>query len=100
MDFGLKNSVINSISTVFAGFPEIEKAVIYGSRAKGNYKQGSDIDISLFGTLLNSNIINKLNLELDDLMLPYTFDISIYEKISNPQLKEHIDRVGKLFYQK
>jgi uncharacterized protein len=100
MDFGLKESVVNAVCNLFAKFPQIEKAVIYGSRAKGNYKEGSDIDLSLYGPLLNSDIINKLNIELDDLMLPYTFDLSIYDKISNTQLKEHIYRVGRLFYQK
>jgi uncharacterized protein len=100
MDFGLKESVVNSICNLFAKFPQIEKAVIYGSRAKGNYKEGSDIDLSLYGPLLNSDIINKLNIELDDLMLPYTFDLNIYEQILNPQIKEHIYRVGRLFYQK
>ena len=100
MKFGLKKSVIQEICKVLEQFPEIEKVVIYGSRAKGKFKPGSDIDLSLFGESLTSIQINKLNLQLDDLFLPYTFDISIYHQLSNIQLKEHIDRVGHIFYEK
>lgn len=71
---------------------------IYGSRAKGNYKNGSDIDLTLKGNHLNLSLLNQIANELDDLMLPYTFDLSIYSHISNEALIEHIDRVGKLFY--
>ena len=79
---------------------KIDEAILYGSRAKGNFKNGSDIDITLVGNDLNLSTINKIELELDDLLLPYTFDISIYHRISNPQLTDHIDRIGKIFYLK
>ena len=100
MIYGLKEAVVESIQNVFVSFPQIEKAVLYGSRAKGNYKNGSDIDLTLFGNDLNLSVMNKIELKIDDLLLPYTFDISIFYQISNPDLIEHINQAGKIFYEK
>jgi predicted nucleotidyltransferase len=100
MKFGLKEEIIMQINDVFSKYPQIEKSVIYGSRAMGNYKKGSDIDLTLEGTGLNLSVINSLLNELDDLLLPYTFDVSIFNQISNDSLVEHIEREGKSFYEK
>ena len=83
---------------VFQSFPEIEQVILYGSRAKGTNKPGSDIDLTIKGKNLNLQLINKIDLELDDLLLAYTFDLSIYNQIDNSDLLEHIKRVGKDFY--
>ncbi len=98
--FGLPDKVVESIRNVFAGFPEIEKAIIYGSRAKGNYKNGSDIDLTFFGENLTFQDLFRIEGKLDELFLPYTFDLSIFESIENENLKQHINRVGKIFYLK
>lgn len=98
--FGLSESTIEKICTVFAGYPQVEQAVLYGSRAKGNYKHGSDIDLTLRGQSLTWDILYKLLQEIDDLMLPYTFDLSIFAQISDPDLVDHIRRVGVTFYEK
>jgi predicted nucleotidyltransferase len=79
---------------------EIEGAVLYGSRAKGNFKPGSDIDMVLKGLELNLKLLNKISIDLDDLLLPYTFDLSLYHQINNPDLIDHIKRVKKVFYKK
>ncbi len=100
MKFGLKEEIIMQINGVFTKYRQIEKAVIYGSRAKGNFKNGSDIDLTLKGAGLNLSVINSLLNELDDLLLPYTFDVSNFKQISNPDLVEHIERVGKVFYER
>jgi len=97
-DFGLKENDISMIIEVLKLFPEIEKVVIYGSRAKGNHRNGSDIDLTLIGKNLNLDNLNRLSSKLDDLLLPYLFDISIYDKIDNPDLINHIDRIGKSFF--
>ncbi len=99
MKFGLPLSVIEKICAVFVNFPEIEKAILYGSRAKGNFKTGSDIDLTLFGEKLNSSWSGKIAEALDDLLLPYTIDLSIYTELNHAKLQEHIDRVGVVFYQ-
>ena len=100
IEYGLSQKIIKEINTVFRKFEEVEKAVLYGSRAKGNYKPGSDIDITLKGEKLNLQLLNKIDIDLDDLLLPYMFDISIYDHISNNDLRDHIQRVGKVFYKK
>jgi predicted nucleotidyltransferase len=100
MKFGLKPEIIKQVNCIFARYPQIEKAILYGSRAKGNYKAGSDIDLSLIGQNLTLSIVYAVELEIDDLLLPYTFDISIFNQISNLDLIEHINRVGLSFYTK
>jgi len=100
MKFGLKAEAVEAICKVFRNHPEVEKGILYGSRAKGNYKPASDIDLTLKGALLDLTILNQISWELDDLLLPYTFDLSIYNQISNPELLDHIQRVGIVFYSK
>ena len=99
MEFGLNQETIDKINSVFEKHSEIEKVIIYGSRAKGNYKSGSDIDFTLIGNDLN-DLVETLDSEIDDLNTPYLFDISIFGKLNSPSLKEHINRVGKVFYKK
>ena len=99
--FGLSVDTLRNIREVFARFPSIEKILLYGSRAKGNYKTGSDIDITLIGKNLNLNsTISLLRDALDQLYLPYTFDISIFNQLDEPAFIDHILRVGKTFYER
>lgn len=98
--YGLSEEIIDKISQVFARFSEVEEAVLYGSRAKGCCRPGSDIDITLKGEALNLRLLNKIDLELDELLLPYLFDLSVYHQIDNQDLREHIQRVGKTLYTK
>lgn len=100
MQHGLNEETVNKIIDVFLKYQEVEEAVLYGSRAKGVFKPGSDIDLVLKGGRLDLHVLNKISLDLDDLLLPYTFDITIYRQISNPDLIDHIERVGVVFYQK
>ena len=98
--FGLKDSHINAIQSVFKKYDAVEKAVMYGSRAKGNYRNGSNIDLTLSGESLDLTTLMRIENELDDLLLPHKIDLSILHKIENPDLKEHINRVGVVFYKK
>lgn len=100
MKFGLKEKTIEQINKIFAKYSQIEKVILYGSRAKGSFKHGSDIDLTLIGNGLNLSIINKISLAIDDMLLPYTFDISIYDQISNSDLIKHIEMVGVAFYER
>lgn len=97
---GLNHSDIKKIQSVFNLHPEIEKAILFGSRAKGNYKPASDIDLTLVGNNLTLTIQQTIENELDDLLLPYKFDLSIYHTITSNELVNHIERVGQLFFQK
>ncbi|MCO5250369.1 MAG: nucleotidyltransferase domain-containing protein [Candidatus Kapabacteria bacterium] len=100
MMFGLENNVIAAINSVFEKIPEVEEVIIYGSRAKGNYRAGSDIDLTLIGKDLDYSILTKINIEIEELHLPYLFDISIFHKIKSTDLIEHINRVGEVFYER
>ena len=99
--FGLKEATIEKLCGVFAKYPQVTKAVLHGSRAKGNYKNGSDIDLTLHGGAdLTLNVLYKILDEIDDLLLPYTIDLSIYRTLSDPDFIDHIQRVGVTFYDK
>lgn len=98
--FGLSETTIEKICAVFAGFPVIEKAVLYGSRARGNFKAGSDIDLTLYGEALSRDLLLTVSCALDDLMLPYTIDLSVFDTLNHAELKEHIERLGVLFYER
>lgn len=100
MKFGLKESVVAQLNTLFSRYDGIEQVVIYGSRAKGNFKNGSDIDLTITGNAIDYSTLLKIEGEIDDLLLPYMIDLSLINQIENPDLLEHIHRVGKVFYQK
>ena len=100
LKFGLKEYEIEKINKVFESFPEIDEVLIYGSRAKGNFKEGSDIDMAIKGNRLTQRILNNISILIDDLLLPYICELSIYNRIKNPELTDHINRVGKVLYKK
>ncbi len=100
MKFGLKENTIKKINQVFAAHPNVKQAIIYGSRAKGNFQHNSDIDITLKGEKISLDVLNQISLEIDDLLLPYMIDLSIFAHIKNQHLIDHILRVGKMFYPK
>jgi predicted nucleotidyltransferase len=98
MRYGLAEETVLKISQVMVQFPAVEEVVIYGSRAKGNFKASSDIDIVLKGNDINLQLLSRITLKLDDLLLPYKFDLSIYNHIVNSELLDHIDRVGQTLW--
>lgn len=100
MSFGLPESLIEKITNILQNHSEVEEALIYGSRAKGNYREGSDIDMVLKGKLLTEEIRNQIFWEIDELNSPYTLDLSIYHQITSQELIQHIDRVAKPLYQR
>ena len=98
MHYGLSDFQYDQIVKVFASNKEVDKVILYGSRAKGTHKPYSDIDITILGDNLNLSVLQKIEIELDDLLLPYKFDVSLYNSIDNNDLVEHIKRVGKTIY--
>lgn len=97
MRFGLPDDVIRRLQEVFAAHPKVDEAILYGSRAKGNYRNGSDIDLTFKGHL-DLDDIYSLSGQIDDLNLPYLFDLSVFDEINDPDLVAHIGRVGKTLY--
>ena len=100
MPYGLKDKELDDLGSVFASNERIDRVVLYGSRAKGNYKPFSDVDIVLVGDNLSVTDLSRLSLAIDDLLLPYQFDISIYHTLKNKELIDHIQRRGITIYER
>ena len=99
MNHGLSDATVQAISGVFARHPEVSKALLYGSRAKGRHKPGSDIDLTLVGDEdLDMDLLFRIMDELDDLLLPYSIDLSLHRDIDDPEVLAHIQRVGDELY--
>jgi len=88
MPWGLPDPAVARMRAVLAQYPAVEQAILYGSRAKNTYREGSDIDLTLVGDAL------------DDLLLPYRIDLSLIRQITQDDLLDHIARVGVIFYQR
>ncbi|MFN3997465.1 nucleotidyltransferase domain-containing protein [Algoriphagus sp.] len=100
MKFGLEEEDIQAISKVLNQYNQINRAIIYGSRAKGNFQPSSDIDLTLEGEDLDLSLLFGVENDLDDLLLPWKIDLSILKKIENSELVDHISRVGKVFFER
>jgi len=97
--FGLSAEVLKEIYGYLHELPAIERVLLYGSRAKGSHKPGSDIDLTLLGRgLTHENSLLPLMRKLDESSLPYLFDLSIFAQLDSSKLIAHILRVGKVFY--
>jgi len=100
MILGLTDNDLKNIISIIDHNNDIEEAIVFGSRAKGNFRNGSDVDIALKGERLTLQTIIQLQIELETLMLPYKFDIIIFNRIKEPALIEHINRYGILIFKK
>lgn len=96
--WGISKHAIQKIHHIFQQFPQIQEVIIFGSRAMGNYKQGSDIDLLIKCNNLTHELVNQIRMQLHDSDLPYIFDITTTDFISNPDLIQHIQQYGKIFY--
>lgn len=98
MKYGLEDTELDMLLALFGRHREIESVILYGSRAKGVNKPFSDVDITLVGTAITRHTLNELSMEIDDLLLPYQFDISIFNNLRNEALIDHITRRGIVIY--
>lgn len=99
MKFGLSDTVINELSNVFRRHANIEKVLIFGSRSKGNYRTGSDIDLAVVGKNLDYSKLLDIMCEIEDLELLYSIDLIDYQRKKGTPIGDHIDRVGQVFYE-
>lgn len=100
MPYGLTSETIERLQRIFSHYGQISEVILYGSRAKGTYTEGSDIDLTLKGEDIDFSTLQQIMDEIDNLLLPWLFDLSIYSKLDNKDLLEHIDRVGISMYNK
>ena len=99
-NFGLPAWVLPQIKTILTNEPRVEKVVLFGSRAKGLHKPGSDIDLALFGDHLYSDSLSNLSQQFDESSLPWKVDLVVVNTIDNQNLLDHILRVGVVIYEK
>jgi predicted nucleotidyltransferase len=97
---GVAGDSLVKLLSLFEQDESISEVILYGSRAKGNYRRGSDIDLTIKGDSLTTGWLMGLAARIDDLLMPYEVDLSIYDHIENSDLREHIQRVGKVIYRK
>jgi predicted nucleotidyltransferase len=97
---GLGQKTVEALNRVLSRCPKLEKAILFGSRAKGTSRPGSDIDLALLGEELSQRDLNVLYQELDDLPTPYEFSLVLLSKVTDPEIIAHIDRVGLVFYER
>jgi len=95
---GLTKEDVLKIQSVFKKHKQIERVILYGSRAMGTHQPFSDIDLTVMGQNIDSTQLHEIENQLDDLYLPYMIDLSLFNKIENIDLLSHIQRVGKEFY--
>lgn len=95
----LEKRYLEKIQLILSRYPEIEKALIFGSRALGTQKTGSDVDVVLFGDISDLTL-GKIRNQAEDTTMPYFFDIITYSSIANEDLREHIDKYGQQVYKK
>lgn len=101
MEFGLSENHRKIINSIFDKYPQVKKVAVYGSRAKGNYRPGSDIDMTIIeDEKIPFDVLLKIVNDFDDSMLPFLVDISVFSKLTNPDLIEHIKRNGKVIYER
>ena len=98
--YGLSDDTVANLRAIFSSFDKVQKVILFGSRAKNEYHEGSDIDFAIIGDGIDLSLLHKIELETDKLYLPYRIDLIDYQNITNKELKAHIDRIGKLFYVK
>ena len=98
--FGLSSNNIAKINSVFNQYKDINEVLIFGSRAKGNYRDNSDIDLVIKGKNINLSTLQEIENKLEELYIPNSIDLIVYDNIDNSDLLNHINRIGKQFYEK
>ena len=95
---GLDLITVQTLKKIFSKNNKVEKVILYGSRAKGNFKPGSDIDLTLVGESLTSDDLLSFQSEIYESSIPYKVDLSLFHHIDNADLIEHVNRVGVEFF--
>jgi len=96
--YGLNKRDMQTLSNIFSKYEDVRKVLLFGSRAKGSYYPGSDIDMAIVDNNISYQILRKIKSDISDSSLPYNVDLVNFSTLTNPALKEHISRVGKVLY--
>ena len=98
MNHGLTNRDIQTLQDILSRYSKVKKVFLFGSRATGNYQKGSDIDIAVMNEGVSDKTIRSIISDCEESTLPYFVDVINFPELSHPGLKDHIKKVGKLFY--
>jgi predicted nucleotidyltransferase len=98
--FGIKDSSLEILTSIFSNYNQVEEVVLYGSRAKGNFSDRSDVDMVICNSNINRHILGSILTDINNSNFPYTIDIQLLENIKSNSLLEHINRIGQTFYKK
>lgn len=98
--FGLPASTLAIVREILAAEPRVEKAILFGSRAKGTQRPGSDIDLALVGEELDVDVLGRLSRQFEESPIPYEVDLLLLDTLDHPGLRDHIARVGKVLYER
>lgn len=98
-DFGLSDAALEGIRDVFTRHPKVSAVKVYGSRAMGTFRPESDIDLAVYGDVDGTELARVLG-ELDELPLPYFFDVLAYSSLTHSALRSHIDRLGRVIFER
>ncbi len=96
--FGLTERDVHTIREIFLKYPMVKKVYIFGSRAKGNSKTGSDIDLAIMDDNIDLKTILSIKGDFEESSLAYFVDLVHYPSLTNPEFRDHVDRVGILFF--
>ncbi len=98
--FNLPDTAVEKLKHIFKSYPDISKVWLYGSRAMGTHRTGSDIDLCIEANSLTTKQLLQIENEIDDLLLPWKVDLSLKHQIDNEALLDHIKKVAVVFYQR
>lgn len=96
-DFGMNQKALDTLSRIFNQYPDISHVMVYGSRAKGNFSERSDLDLVIMDQI-DRKILGSIWMDINSSDFPLTVDLQVWDEIKNEKLKDHIQRVGKTFY--
>ena len=96
--FGLKEEEEQILKSIFSKYENLNKVVVYGSRAKGTFNERSDVDLVITESNIDRPLIGQIISEINNSNFPYLVDIQDFSTLKNKQLIEHINRVGQVFY--
>ncbi|MBI2422160.1 MAG: nucleotidyltransferase domain-containing protein [Candidatus Hydrogenedentes bacterium] len=99
-EFGLPDATLSTVRRILNDHPAVEKAILYDSRAKGTYRPASDIDLTLYGEVLDLGVLASIAAQLEESSIPYQVDLSLWDALDHEGLREHIARVGVVFYER
>ncbi len=96
--YGLSPAIIEDLRQVFSHYPEVHQVLIFGSRAKGNFKDGSDIDLAVIAPSMNDSTFTRLWHEIDALPLVFKVDLLHWDRLSNTKLKQNAQCSGRQLF--